>query len=93
MLKTFADKGETPTDKEGNPIRLNAAYHPERLENDETRTEILAQRAEMLRNADELPTDDWHALCQYYNRIHWFGIPDEKQRKHMMAQMDKWLEH
>lgn len=32
MLKAYADKGETPTDKDGNPIRLNAAYHPERLE-------------------------------------------------------------
>ena len=41
MLKSFAEKGEAPTDKEGNPVLLNAAYHPEKLENDETRAEIL----------------------------------------------------
>lgn len=32
MLKAFTDKGETPKDKECNPIRVNAAYHPEKLE-------------------------------------------------------------
>ena len=57
MLKTFADKGETPTDKEGNPIRLNAAYHPERLENDETRSEILARSKYLLMMSPNKWTD------------------------------------
>ncbi len=48
MQKAFAAKGETPTDKEGNPIRANAAYHPERLENGETRAEILARSKYLL---------------------------------------------
>ena len=48
MLKGFADKGETPVGKDGNPIRLNAAYHPEKLENGETRAEILARSKYLL---------------------------------------------
>ena len=43
MLKAFADKGENPKDKDGNPIRANAAYHQEKLEKGETRAEILAR--------------------------------------------------
>ena len=57
MLKAFAEKGETPTDKDGNPIRLNAAYHPEKLENDETRAEILARSKYLLMMSPNKWTD------------------------------------
>ena len=57
MLKTFAAKGETPMDKDGNPIRSNAAYHPEKLENDETRAEILARSKYLLMMSPNKWTD------------------------------------
>ena len=58
MLKACAAKGETPTDGEGNPIRLNAAYHPEKLENDETRAEILARSKYLLMMSPNKWTDN-----------------------------------
>ena len=57
MLKSYAAKGEAPTDKDGNPIRLNAAYHPEKLENDETRAEILARSKYLLMMSPDKWTD------------------------------------
>ena len=57
MLKAFADKGESPVGKDGNPIRLNAAYHPEKLENDETRAEILARSKYLLMMSPNKWTD------------------------------------
>lgn len=57
MLKAFTDKGETPKDKECNPIRVNAAYHPEKLENGETRAEILARSKYLLMMSHNKWTD------------------------------------
>lgn len=57
MLKAFADRGETPVDKDGKPIRLNAAYHPEKLENGETRAEILARSKYLLMMSPNKWTD------------------------------------
>ena len=55
MLKAFADKGEMPMDTDGKPIRANAAYHPEKLENGETRAEILARSKYLLM----MPPNKW----------------------------------
>lgn len=57
LLKAFADRGETPVDKDGKPIRLNAAYHPEKLENGETRAEILARSKYLLMMSPNKWTD------------------------------------
>lgn len=44
-------------DKVGNPIRVNAAYHPEKLENGETRAEILARSKYLLMMSPDKWTD------------------------------------
>lgn len=57
MLKECAKKGVVPTDKDGKPIRVNAAYHPEKLENEETRAEILARSKYLLMMSPDKWTD------------------------------------
>ena len=41
MIKDLIKNGNVLVDAEGNPIRSNAAYHPERLKNNETKAELL----------------------------------------------------
>ena len=48
MIKDLAKSGKPLVDAEGNPIRSNAAYHPERLRNNETKAELLMRSRYLL---------------------------------------------
>ena len=41
MIKDLAESGKPFVDAEGNPIRSDAAYHPERLKNNETKDKLF----------------------------------------------------
>ena len=41
MIKDLAESGKPFVDAEGNPIRSDAAYHPERLKNNETKAKLF----------------------------------------------------
>lgn len=56
MVELRKSEGELK-DEEGNPIRRNASYHPERLENDETRAEILSRSKHLLMKSPDKWTD------------------------------------
>ena len=45
-------------DRDGNPIRANAAFHPQKLGNEETRAEILARSKYLLM----MPPDKWNIM-------------------------------
>jgi hypothetical protein len=49
MIKDLIKSGKPLVDAEGNPIRSNAAYHPERLKNNETKAELLMRSKYLLR--------------------------------------------
>ena len=57
MLKTCAKNGIPPMDRDGNPIRANAAFRPKRLDNEETRAEILARSKYLLMMSPDKWTD------------------------------------
>ena len=48
MIKDLINSGKPRVDAEGNPIRSNAAYHPERLKNNETKAELLMRSKYLL---------------------------------------------
>ena len=48
MIKDLIKSGKPLVDAEGNPIRSNAAYHPERLRNNETKAELLMRSKYLL---------------------------------------------
>ena len=48
MIKDLIKSGKPLVDAEGNPIRSNAAYHPERLKNNETKAELLMRSKYLL---------------------------------------------
>ena len=49
----------------------------------------MQRRLNVMYSAGEMTTNDWDAICRYYNNVRTFPIPDEKTRKHMMEQLDK----
>ena len=53
----FKECAEGATGKERNPIRVNATYHPEKLENEEKRAEILARSKYLLMMSPDKWTD------------------------------------
>ena len=57
MLKTCAENGTAPMDRDGNPIRANAAFRPQKLDNEETRAEILARSKYLLMMSPDKWTD------------------------------------
>ena len=48
MIKDLIKSAKPLVDAEGNPIRSNAAYHPERLSNNETKAELLMRSKYLL---------------------------------------------
>ena len=48
MIKDLIKSGKPLVDAEGKPIRSNAAYHPERLKNNETKAELLMRSKYLL---------------------------------------------
>lgn len=48
MIKDLAESGKPFVDAEGNPIRSDAAYHPERLRNNETKAELFIRSRYLL---------------------------------------------
>lgn len=48
MIKDLIKSGKPLVDTEGKPIRSNAAYHPERLKNNETKAELLMRSKYLL---------------------------------------------
>ena len=48
MIKDLVKSGRPLVDAEGNPIRSNAAYYPERLRNNETKAELLMRSRYLL---------------------------------------------
>ena len=48
MIKDLAESGKPLVDAEGNPIRSDAAYHPERLRNNETKAELFIRSRYLL---------------------------------------------
>lgn len=48
MMRGLQKNGGPFVDADGNPIRKNAKYRPERLENDDTRAELLARSKGLL---------------------------------------------
>ncbi len=56
--------------------------------NDECRPE-MQRRLDLMYSAGEESTNDWNVICQYYNNVRTFHIPEEQARKHMMEQLNK----
>lgn len=56
MIKDLIKSGKPRVDAEGNPIRSNAAYHPERLKNNETKAELLMRSKYLLMVSPEMWT-------------------------------------
>ena len=48
MIKDLAESGKPFVDAEGNPIRSDAAYHPERLKNNETKAKLFIRSRYLL---------------------------------------------
>lgn len=48
MIKDLAESGKPLVDAEGNPIRSDAAYHPERLRNNETKDKLFIRSRYLL---------------------------------------------
>ena len=48
MIKDLAESGKPLVDAEGNPICSDAAYHPERLRNNETKAELFIRSMYLL---------------------------------------------
>ncbi len=48
FVKDLIESGKPLVDAEGSPIRSNAAYHPERLKNNETKAELLMRSKYLL---------------------------------------------
>lgn len=48
MIKDLAESGKPLVDAEGNPIRSDAPYHPERLRNNETKAELFIRSRYLL---------------------------------------------
>ena len=48
MIKDLAESGKPFVDAEGNPIRSDAAYHPERLKNNETKDKLFIRSRYLL---------------------------------------------
>lgn len=57
MMEELKSKGGPFIDAEGNPIRRNAKYYPERMENGDTRAELLARSKGLLMTSPEKWTD------------------------------------
>ena len=64
----------TLTDEQGNPIRRNATYHPERMENGETRAEILSRSKHLLM----MSPDKWTEAQKERAEILFREFPDIK---------------
>lgn len=73
-MKDAAEKGETLTDKDGNAIRSNAAWHPERLSNGETRAEMLVRSRCLLM----MSPDKWSEEQRERSEILFEEYPDIK---------------
>lgn len=56
--KEAAAKGEVITDAEGNPLRANAVWHPERLRNGETKAELLMRSKFLLMMSPDKWTEE-----------------------------------
>ena len=48
MIKDLAESGKPLVDAEGNPICSDAAYHPERLRNNETKAKLFIRSRYLL---------------------------------------------
>ena len=55
MIKDLAESGKPLVDAEGNPIRSDAAYHPERLRNNETKAELFIRSRYLLISRSGMP--------------------------------------
>ncbi len=65
MMRKLKEEGGPFVDEEGNPIRRNARYYPEKLENDETRAELLARSKHLLM----MPSKKWTGTQRKRARI------------------------
>lgn len=74
MMKELAKNDGPWIDDRGNPIRRNARYYPERLENDETRAELLARSKGLLM----MSPDKWTETQKQRAQILFREFPDIK---------------
>lgn len=77
MLKTCVENGIVPMDRDGNSIRANAAFHPQKKDNEEMRAEILARSKSILM----MSPDKWTGTQKGRAAI---SMNIQKQRRHIV---------
>ncbi len=70
--------------------KFNGACGIKDILNEECRTE-MQRRLNLMYSAGEIPTNDWNAICQYYNNVRTFPIPEEKKRERLMEQLNSLI--
>lgn len=66
MIKDLIKSGKPLVDAVGNPIRSNAAYHPERLRNNETKAELLMRSKYLLMVSPRIGLQAKENVRRYY---------------------------